>query len=190
MGKEYNGGVPLIVSLAVLAGGAVIATALWNRAMLARAPRVVPRVDLARYAGRWYEIARLPNHFQSADCVAITANYTLRDDGSIIVLNQCRRRRNGHVEIVRGTARIADPATPAKLKVSFGWPIVGNYWILDLGEEYEYAVVGEPTRRYLWILARVPRMEDALWQAILPRLRAQGYDTDRLIRQHGSRRVK
>ncbi len=145
-------------------------------------PQVVEKVDLQRYLGVWYEIARYPNRFER-DCVAATATYSLRDDGRIDVLNQCRLKTlDGKPKAARGKAWIVDPATNAKLKVSFFWPFSGDYWIIDLDENYRYAVVGHPERKYLWILSRTPQMDEETYTNILERLRTQGYDPAKLIR--------
>ena len=149
----------------------------------ARSPlQVVPAVDLRRYVGEWYEIARFPNRFQE-DCVGSRAAYTLRDDGKIAVLNQCYEGSfTGKLRTAKGTARVNDKNTNAKLRVSFFWPFSGDYWIIDLGKDYEYAVVGHPDRTYLWILSRTKKMDETLYHDILGRLTAQGYDTTKLIR--------
>jgi len=142
---------------------------------------VVPRVELDRYIGTWYEIARYPNRFQK-DCFATTATYDLRDDGKISVINRCRKGSpDGAEKVARGRAWVVDPETNARIKVQFFWPFSGDYWIIQLGEQYEYAVVGHPDRTYLWILSRTPQMEPALYARVLERLREQGYDTSRLI---------
>lgn len=144
---------------------------------------VVPRVDLARYTGTWYEIARYPHRFQEG-CLASTATYTLRDDGRIDVLNVCREEwPKGKLRSAKGVAKVTDPATNAKLKVSFFRPFWGDYWIIDLGADYEYAVVGHPSREYLWILSRTPVLAEATVQSILSRLGGLGYDTERLLWQ-------
>lgn len=144
--------------------------------------QVVPRVDLNRYLGTWYEIARFPHRFQEG-CVASKANYTLLDDGKIGVLNQCYKAGlNGEISSAKGKAWVVDKETNAKLKVSFFWPFAGDYWIIDLGENYEYAVVGHPSRTYLWILSRTPEMDEALYDRLLEKLQKQGYDTNRLIK--------
>lgn len=143
---------------------------------------VVPSVDLERYAGTWYEIARYPNRFQPEDCVATTATYELREDGKISVINRCRKgSAEGPVKSVNGKAWVVDPETNARIKVQFFWPFSGDYWIIQLGEQYEYAVVGHPDRKYLWILSRTPEMQPELYERILVRLEQQGYDPSRLI---------
>jgi apolipoprotein D and lipocalin family protein len=141
---------------------------------------VVDNVELERYTGRWYEIARYPNFFER-DCVGVTADYALREDGRISVLNTCvQGSLDGSVRTIQGVARVVDRSTNAKLAVTFFGPFEGDYWILELGEDYEYAVVGEPRRRFLWILAREPVLDDQLFEDILSRLPERGYDPDRL----------
>ncbi len=144
--------------------------------------RTVAHVDLPRYLGTWYEIASFPQRFQRG-CTATTATYSLRADGDIDVVNRCHDRAIGGPErSARGRARVVERATNAKLEVSFFRPFWGAYWIVDLGSEYEYAVVGHPSRDYLWILSRTPAMDPAVYEGILGRLRAQGYETERLVR--------
>ena len=142
---------------------------------------VVQSVDLTRYIGRWYEIARLPNSFQKKCADTVTANYTMREDGKIEVINRCRKA-SGEYTTAKGKAKIVDKKTNAKLKVTFFWPFYGDYWILDLGPNYEYAVVGEPGRKYLWILSRSPRMDEALFQQLLQKMAAKGFNTEMMIR--------
>jgi apolipoprotein D and lipocalin family protein len=142
--------------------------------------RTVESVDLNRYMGKWYEIASFPQRFQKG-CVASTATYTLGSNGKVDVLNQCRNETlDGKLRNAKGTAWVVHKSTNARLKVRFFWPFSGDYWIIDLGANYEFAVVGHPSRTYLWILSRTPRMDDGTYQAILGRLKAQGYDLSRL----------
>jgi apolipoprotein D and lipocalin family protein len=144
--------------------------------------KVVPYVKLERYTGTWYEIARYPHRFQEG-CVASKALYELGRDGKIQVYNECRQGSpEGAVRSVRGKAKVVDPVTNAKLKVTFFWPFSGDYWIIDLGEKYEYAVVGHPSRKYLWVLSRDPEMEESVYRGILEKLEKQGYDSRRLMR--------
>ena len=144
-------------------------------------PEVVQSVDLTRYAGQWYEIARLPNSFQKKCADSVTANYTIRADGKIEVINRCRKA-SGEYATAKGKAKIVDKKTNAKLKVTFFWPFYGDYWILDLGPNYEYAVVGEPDRKYLWILSRSPRMDETILRQLLEKMAAKGFNTERMIR--------
>jgi apolipoprotein D and lipocalin family protein len=143
---------------------------------------VVPFVDLTRYTGRWYEISRYPHRFQEG-CVGSRATYTLREDGKIAVLNECYEGSfSGKLRDAKGTAKVVDKQSNAKLRVSFFWPFSGDYWIIDLGKEYEYAVVGHPDRTYLWILSRTKKMDEMLYQEILGRIAAKGYDAAKLIK--------
>jgi apolipoprotein D and lipocalin family protein len=144
-------------------------------------PQTVPLLDLGRYLGRWYEIARYPNRFEKQCDRDVTATYALRDDGRILVVNACVRP-DGTRDEARGRAKIDDHATHAKLKVTFFWPFFGNYWVLELGQNYEYAVVGEPGRKYLWILSRTPQMSEETYRSITLRLAARGYDAGQLIK--------
>ena len=144
--------------------------------------RVVDFVDLDRYLGKWYEIASYPTWFQRG-CTASTAEYALLPDGKIEVTNRCRNdRTDGPVKESKGKAEVVDPNTNAKLKVWFFWPFKGNYWIIDLDDTYQWAVVGEPKRKYLWILSRTPTMEESLYREIVSRLPAKGYDPAKLKR--------
>ena len=168
----------ILASLAALAGCSTSTTERLGLPPL----ETVPRVDLARYVGTWYEIAAFPQSFQKG-CVATTATYTIRADGDIDVRNRCRKDAlEGPEKSVLGRARVVDAATNAKLKVSFFRPFWGDYWIVDLGDDYEYAVVGHPGRDYLWILGRAPTMPEATYEGILARLKAQHYDASRLKR--------
>lgn len=167
----------------LLAAGILPARAAGKQAPM----QVVPSVDLTRYAGKWYEIARLPNRFQR-DCASDTsATYTLRPDGKITVLNQCRQT-DGRMKSARGTARLAGGKEPnSKLRVTFFWPFYGNYWIIDLEPDYRWAVVGEPDRKYFWILSREPQLDEALYNQIVERARNQGYDLSPLLRTSHTR---
>ncbi|MFO1414599.1 MAG: lipocalin family protein [Burkholderiales bacterium] len=146
----------------------------------------VPALDLDRYVGRWHEVARYPNSFER-DCARdVTATYTRNADGTIQVINDCRRT-DGSLLRAEGLARMGEP--PSKLEVRFApawlsWlPLVwANYWVIDLADDYSYAVVGEPSRDYLWILARDPRLPDATYARIVAKLPALGYEPDRLLR--------
>ncbi len=150
---------------------------------------VVPKVDLKKYAGQWYEIARLPNRFQKQCTGDVTATYFLQDDGTIKVVNRCRNEEGGLEEAVGQAKLNSDDSSNAKLKVRFApkllsfLPFVwGNYWIIDLDSDYTYAVVGEPDRQYLWILSRTPVIDEEKLQSILASIRAKGYDLTQLIK--------
>lgn len=151
--------------------------------------QVVPAVDLNRYAGTWYEIARLPNRFQKQCTGDVMATYTLLEDGDIRVVNRCRKE-NGEFDEAEGRARRASADGPdTKLKVRFAPAILsflpfvwGDYWIIDLAPDYSYAVVGEPDRKYLWVLSRTRTMDETTFLAVLDRIKKQGYDLTDLLR--------
>jgi apolipoprotein D and lipocalin family protein len=155
--------------------------------------RVVPSVDLSRYAGLWYEVARLPNRFEKKCAGDVTAEYTPRDDGRIKVVNRCRRA-DGRLTAVEGVARLADKKGPnSRLKVRFApaflsfLPFVwGDYQIVELSPDYGHAVVGSPDRKYLWILSRTPQMDEGTYQRLTGAAAAQGFDVGRMMRtKHG-----
>lgn len=140
---------------------------------------VVPQVDIKRYTGIWYEIASFPQSFQKG-CTNTKATYTLQQDGTVEVLNSCFR--NGKVDTARGKAWVVDATTNAKLKVSFFWPFRGDYWIIGLGDNYEYAVVAAPNRKYLWILSREQHMDGPVYEKITAGLKERGFDIGLLQR--------
>lgn len=139
---------------------------------------VVSGVELQRFQGKWYEIAKLPRAIQS-DCRGTTAFYTERA-GGLDIVNECHLGGlAGELKSITARGEVPDPSVPAKLSVDFGG-IFGDYWIIDLGEKYEFAVVGHPTRDYLWILSRTPTLDEATLTGILERAKAKGFDTGRL----------
>ncbi len=144
---------------------------------------VVPKVELNKYLGKWYEIAHLPAKFQEG-CEQTTATYSLLDNGSIAVLNECKK--DGKYKKAKGSAKVVDKITQAKLKVTFFWPFYGDYWIIKLGKEYEYSVVGTPNRKYLWILSRTPKMDEPLISQLLDFVKSKGFDITNLIRTNHS----
>jgi apolipoprotein D and lipocalin family protein len=140
---------------------------------------VVPHVELEKYLGKWYEIAHLPAKFQEG-CDETTATYTLSKDGGISVLNQATK--DGKMKQAKGKAKVVDKNSNAKLKVTFFWPFYGDYWIIKLGNNYDYSVVGTPNRKYLWILSRTPQMDDNLYSQIIEYVKSKGFDTNKLIK--------
>ncbi|MEX1368367.1 MAG: lipocalin family protein [Nannocystaceae bacterium] len=144
--------------------------------------QTVEQVELSRYLGTWYEIASYPQRFQKG-CTATTATYSLPEgEDEIEVLNRCRKDSlDGKLDEAKGRARIVDSTTNAKLEVSFFGPFWGDYWIIDLDPDYQWAVVGHPGRDYLWILSRTPQLEPEVYDGILQRLLEQDYDTSRLV---------
>ncbi len=148
---------------------------------------VVPSIDLQRYVGTWHEIARFPNTFQRKCAGDVTATYTLLEDGTIKVVNRCRQADGETTEAVGKVRRMSDDEPNSKLEVRFAPAILsflpfvwGKYWVIDLAADYSYVVVGEPSREYLWILARSPSLDAATYAGILERITRQGYDTSRL----------
>ncbi|MCX6653523.1 MAG: lipocalin family protein [Candidatus Bathyarchaeota archaeon] len=139
---------------------------------------VVPHVDLKKYLGKWYEIAHLPAKFQEG-CDETTATYTLSEDGSISVLNESIK--NGKAKQAKGKAKVVDKESGAKLKVTFFWPFYGDYWIINLGKDYDYSVVGTPNRKYLWILSRTPKMDDKLYSQLIEFVKSKGFKINNLI---------
>lgn len=162
-----------------IALAAILALSLAGCATYAPLP-TVSNVDLPRYAGTWYEIARIPNRFEKG-CVAVTATYTLRADGRVDVLNRCELEHlGGSVDQAQAVARVVDDATNAKLAVQFFWPFHGDYWVLALDRDYQWAIVGTPSRDYLWILSRTPQMKPSLYGLLVDRAAELGFDTKRL----------
>jgi len=149
---------------------------------------LVDEVDLERYQGRWYEIALLPNRFQRQCAGETTAEYSLMDNGRVSVLNRCRNA-DGDFEQARGVAKQPDPERPARLKVRFGprwlgWlPLVwGDYQIIALDDAYRWVMVGAPSRKYLWILAREPELDPATLDALLEQAEQQGFPVKKVRR--------
>jgi apolipoprotein D and lipocalin family protein len=146
-------------------------------------PTTVPTVDLQRYIGRWYEVGKIPNRFQKQCVRGTTAEYSLRADGRIEVINRCVRA-DSSVDEAKGVAKVVDRDSNSKLKVSFvrflGMQLFwGDYWIIGLGADYDYAIVGSPDRKYGWILSRTPRLSADTLDAAFAALRMQGYDPAR-----------
>ncbi len=155
---------------------------IFNSATPQNIPAVVSTVDLRRYMGTWYEIARLPNFFERK-LKCISATYTLRDDGRITVLNKGNYLSDpGKSTSSAGVAWVPDKISPAKLKVQFFWPFSGDYWIMDLDKDYRYVLVGDPALKYLWILARDKKMDESTYNMLLKKALDNGYDLKSIIR--------
>lgn len=159
-----------------------------SRAEAERPLASIERLDLKRYAGRWHEIARLPNRFQRKCVGDVSADYALLNDGRVQVINRCRVEGGG-MEEATGIARQVGDATSPRLKVRFApdWlsflPFVwGDYWVVDLDSDYALAAVSEPQREYLWVLSRTPQVDATRYAELLKRLKAQGLPVERLER--------
>lgn len=147
-------------------------------------PATVDYVDVNRYMGQWYEIAKYETSFQKK-CLSSRANYSLKK-GKVKVVNECVNKKTGKVDLAKGTAIIKDKKTNAKLRVSFvplvqnfGW-FAGDYWIIALDVDYQYVVVGHPSREYLWFLSRTPTIKPELFEELKGIARDQGYDLDKI----------
>jgi apolipoprotein D and lipocalin family protein len=140
----------------------------------------VNAVDLNRYLGTWYEIYRLPNRFEDIDCVTVSAQYALREDGHVSVLNTCLKKDGP--KVAKGIAKAVQGSNNAQLKVSFFRPFYGDYWVIDLAEDYSWVLVGEPAGKYFWILARQKQLDPKLEEALLVKAEKLGYQRKDLIR--------
>jgi lipocalin len=142
----------------------------------------VKELDLNRYLGTWYEIARFPHSFEK-DLVGVTATYSLRDDGKIRVINQgYKNTLDGELSVAEGKAKIPNKLEPAKLKVSFFWIFYGDYNVLELDENYQYVMIGSSSPKYFWILSRTPQMDSATYEMLLEKARKRGYNLDKLVK--------
>lgn len=142
--------------------------------------KTIDYVDLKKYAGLWYELAKIPNSFQDQCVKGTTAKYVIKEDGEISVINSCFEE-DGELDKTEGVARVVDKKSNAKLEVSFfsilGWrPVWGDYWVIGLGENYDWAIVGTPSRKYGWILSRTPQLSKEIMNKINQILVDQGYD--------------
>ena len=142
--------------------------------------QTVPAVDLQKYSGKWFEIASFPQQFQKG-CHCTTAEYTISEKGYVIVENRCNRDSiNGKQSYIKGKAFADKNTGNTKLKVQFFWPFRGKYWIIDLANDYSYAVVSNPNKKYLWILSRTQKMDLDVYQQIILRLKEKGFDLAKL----------
>jgi len=142
--------------------------------------QTAPSVDLKKYAGKWFEIASYPQRFQKG-CHGTTAEYTWSEKGYVIVENRCNKGSlTGKQSYIKGKAFVEENSGNAKLKVQFFWPFKGKYWIIDLADDYSYAVVSHPDKKSLWILSRTSKMNDKTYQQIIVRLKEKGFDLTKL----------
>jgi len=143
----------------------------------------VKEVNLEKYAGKWFEIAKLPNRFEKGlECA--TATYTIKKNGKIEVFNQAYLSNNkSKVKNIKGTAWVPDSAYPGRLKVRFFWPFSGDYQIIYLDEQYNHVLVGSPSRKYLWILARTKQIDDATYNKLLEIAKTNGFDINKVVKE-------
>jgi len=143
---------------------------------------VVKDLDIDKYLGTWYEIARFDHSFER-NLVGVTANYSLRSDGKIKVINRgFKNTLDGKVSEAIGKAKIPNPKQPSKLKVSFFWFFYADYFVLELDNNYQWAIIGSSSDKYLWIIARTPEIDDKLYSKLLEILKNRGYDVNKLIK--------
>jgi lipocalin len=143
---------------------------------------VVTELELDKYLGTWYEVARYDHRFER-NLVGVTATYSMREDGKIKVLNSgYKNTLDGELSEAEGKAKIPNLEEPAKLKVSFFWIFYGDYFVMDLDEDYQWALIGSSSDKYLWILSRVPHMDDLIYKNLLAKLTKRGYDVSKLIK--------
>jgi apolipoprotein D and lipocalin family protein len=179
MKKSNRCGVLVIVTILATSSVLPVFSAEKDETM---AVTTVAQVDLSRYVGLWYEVAKIPNKFQKQCARGTTAEYTLREDGRITVLNKCFKE-GGDLDDAEGEAKIVDPATNAKLEVSFvsflGWrPFWGDYWVIGLDSDYQWAVIGTPDRKYGWVLARTPTLDEVTLEQVYSIVERNGYTRD------------
>lgn len=142
----------------------------------------VKELDLNRYLGTWYEIARFPHSFEK-NLVGVTATYSLREDGKIKVLNQgYKNTLDGELSVAEGKAKIPDKLQPGKLKVSFFWIFYGDYNVLELEENYQYVMIGSSTPKFFWILSSTPQLDAGTYEMLLEKARKRGYNLDKLYK--------
>ncbi len=145
------------------------------------ADQTVTSVDLSRYMGKWYAISSLPAWFQKG-CYCVTADYSL-EEGYVKVVNSCRKgASDGPLKASTAKAFVVPDTGNSQLKVQFFWPFKGDYWIIALDEDYRWALVGHPCKKYLWILSRTPEMDEKTYEMLVETARVKGYDTERLER--------
>lgn len=165
----------MLIAGSVLGGIALLRSALKSTKPL----ETVDRVDIGRYMGKWYEIAAFPARFEK-NCTCTTAEYTLNDEGTVLVDNRCYNTKKKKWEGATATGFVEDTTTNAQLSVQFFWPFKGDYYIIALADDYSYAMVGEPGRKYLWILSRTPQISKATYDRLTNIATEKGFDVRKL----------
>lgn len=176
----YSDGMKLNIAIITLLGAVLAACSPVGHSGNPSVPQPVKPVEIDRYLGHWFELARYENQFERG-CEAVSADYSLRKDGMFRVLNTCREGGiNGKRKESEGKAKTVPDSGNAKLKVSFFGPFSGDYWILDRAADYSWSIVGEPSGRYLWILTREPKPAQKTRNMLVERAKSLGYDVDML----------
>lgn len=170
-----------LIAISLLLGGYISYSFTSPKSMIDKT--VVEELDIERYLGTWYEIARYDHRFERG-LVGVTATYSMREDGKIKVLNSgYKESLSGEYSEAIGKAKIPDPENePAKLKVSFFWFFYANYYVLELDKDYQWAIIGSSSDKYLWILSRSPQMDESLYMECIENIKKRGYDDARLIK--------
>lgn len=141
----------------------------------------INNLNIEKYQGTWYEIARLPNSFEKG-LKCVTANYTLKKNGKIRVLNKGYSEKKEKYKEAKGAAYVPNQDFPGQLKVTFFWPFAGDYYIITLDEAYQYALVGDPSRKYLWILSRTKQLDENIYNKLTDKAREAGFDVGKLLK--------
>ena len=142
----------------------------------------VKELDVKRYMGRWYEIARFPHSFEK-NLVGVTATYELMENGKIKVINEgFKNTLDGKHSTATGKAKIPDKKEPGKLRVSFFWDFYADYYVLELDKNYQYAMIGSSSDKYFWILSRSPQMDEKTYQMLLDNAHKRGYNLKKLVK--------
>jgi len=145
----------------------------------------VDHLDIEKYAGTWYEIAKLPNSFEK-NLTCVSARYSIKENGKIEVFNSGRKTTGDSVwKTIKGTAKVPNSNEPGRLKVTFFWPFAGDYYVIDLAADYSYALVGSPDRKYLWILSRERTLNENIYAQLVETAREQGFPVE-MIETNGS----
>lgn len=141
----------------------------------------VKELDINKYAGKWYEIARLPNRFEKG-LKCVSATYILKENNKIEVVNKGYSENKNKFKDIKGTAWTPDSNFPGRLKVRFFWPFAGDYYIIALDDNYSYALVGDPSRKFLWILSKTKKLDDKTYDELLGTAKTNGFRVERMTK--------